>query len=419
MKKNVLINIAEYTISIVIMLLSSRLIISGLGVESYSIYSGASMIIALSMLIDSGVSIITTRDAINNRESNKQQNAYLSSSLTVYLSISLIFVMLFILLVDDIFKFLSSDGYNNDSIYNMICILPVIIVINIITGCFYAKIVADDAWFTIGIANVVGKIISLVFVVVAFVSDSFEPLMIIMSGLLIGAIVRLSMFIYFCIVSGFRLEKFIFPHCLSILSRMKYSFIATISTAIIYYLDKIVFSQEFGLLELSYLNFAFLIVNYIHGFYGNIYKVYFSRLVTKNNFFGTREFNFVVVSFLTFSTMVSLIVYEAWLPFVTIIIDEDFALNTHYYAKFLLILSTLRIFEIILHYSLHAINQVRTLMSITLVCAVFGALCYNYFLLYLSNEGTIIAQILMMLFYLLVLLYFSIFRGDAKCTRTS
>jgi len=418
LKKNVVINIIEYGVSIFIMLLSSRLIISGLGVHSYSIYSGISIVISLSMLIDSGVSIITTRDAISNNGSIQVQNAYLTSALFVYFCLSCVFLSVFTLFIDDISEFLFSAGHANEASYDVIYLIPVIIVINIVTGCFYAKKVADDAWMNIGISNILGKLIALAFVIAAYYVTSIDPLMIIVIGLLFSSVMRFLLFICFSVSSGFRIEKVVFSHCISILSRMKYSFVATLSTAAIYYLDKILFTQKFGLLELGFLNFSFLIVNYIHGFYATIYKVYFVRLVDQELFFGTLEFNVGTILFFVFAILVSVFVYILWVPIVSIVINNEFALSTQYYSKYLLMLSSLRIFEIVLHYSLHAIKSVRILMIVTLISAVFGALFYDYFMVHFMKEGTIIAQMIMMSFYILTLLYFSTFKGMAKCTKT-
>lgn len=405
-KKDLFINGFDYLISFFLILISSKLIIENLGELNYGLYSSIGIIIAATMLVESGISLSVNHYGIKYIHNNqlKDFQKLIGSSINLYLLLSIFVFGTFYIYYHEITIFLVGNDLEKDAVKNLIILVPFIIFSSLMVNPFSSFLIATESWKESSIINILTKIFNII--MLFFIIDtSFEALYKILLLMIFINLIKILL-LYSLMKRGNLSLKYNFDlkYLKDIVLYTRYSSIQFFAALSIFYLDKYFIKLNFSLVEIGYFNFAFLVGNYIHSFYGNIYRTLFPKFVSSEN----KELLFKKSLFIFFvaSLVITLAVYILWIPFIGFAITQDFALKTYEYIFFVLILVNIRTIEIAMHYFYHGIGKPKIMGISSLVMAVLLITIYQTFINNFGHTGTLIAQIFVFsLVYLVLIIY--------------
>lgn len=411
-KKDLIINVLDYLISFFLILITTKLIVSNLGELNYGLYSALGIIISSSMLVEGGISLSVNHYAILFL-SNNQFNDFsklIGSSVNLYLVISVSVFLGFYFYSEEIIRFLSNKDNINRDIEFLVFLIPFVIFSNLMINPFSSYLIATESWKEASVINITIKFINIILLYL-IIDNSFETLYKILLIMIMLNFFKIILLYLIMKKNGYSLNYNIeFFYLKKILSYTKYSSLQFFSALSIFYLDKFYIKANFSLIEIGYFNFAFLVGNYIHGFYGNVYRTLFPKFVSNKNSISLLLKSLII--FFSASLLITTIIYILWIPLLGSILTTDFALKTYSYISLVLILVNIRVFEISFHYFFHGIGKPKIMGISSLLLASMLAMSYEYFIVQFGKTGTLLAQITFfsVTYFVLFIYTFKIFK---------
>lgn len=397
-------NIFDYISTMIIFLITTKILIEQLGVDGYGFYMLFTGIIGVFGLVDLGMSMAVSKylSEFLYHKKYDEANQVITIALIFYITIGLCLFFIISFFNEYIIVFLNFDEKFFSIGASILALTSIIFIVNMIATIMINTLVALEEWKKISLINIAMKILNaiiLIYILTLKVSlcDKVSYIFYLLLGFAI-----FKAFIYFVYSKkSFTFLSFSKPN-----KEIKHKIIKFLRASSIQYtlslfcghLDKFIISKFFGLEVLGIYSFVVNAFVYLYGFLTNIFKIFLPKLsklhgdkdlvALKSNFKKLLIYSFFSSIVLAFCTIV------IWKPFISLYIDNEFAKNSFNYFLIFAVFLIARSAEPIFAYFFNSIAKPFVLV-INLTIGSFTTLIgYFIFVPILDIYGLIISQIL-------------------------
>ncbi|KOO16082.1 hypothetical protein AKJ18_04730 [Vibrio xuii] len=402
--KNKVINIADYIFTFFLMIFTSRVIVSSLGVDQYAVYSAIGVTLMFAQAFEGGIGITLVQRFISEKNNI---GSYLKTALVLYLLFSLILLVTFLLNQKLYLSFLDISANDQDIL--LVYIVLIISLISIYIVPFTSLIISKDLWGKLAFINVFSKATQLAFLLIASFFDVISLTVVLIINL--GAVTIRFIFCFYLSDAMIFLRnsssRFKFLILSEILSLSKYAALQYACVIALFYVDKVIFKGYFGLVEMSYLTFTMMVGINLHALYGAVYRTIFSKLVGLSFLNAVTHTLSAWVKMLCLSCVLTLFIYLSWEWVISILISREFAEGTKKYIPFILILVNIRTIEISLHFLSHSLARPKDVSVASLIAAILACSSYSFaFSEYGVYSSIVIQMVVILLSYSTLFLFY-------------
>lgn len=396
--KDSLWNLFDFFTSVLLTLISIKVLISSFNQEYYGLYALLTGFAATFGLVDVGMGIAISKylsEFIPKKDFNKG-NQIVLAGIIYYTVIGFILVALTTVFSTNLCLFLNIKSEFIPIASKAIIIISISIPLGFLSSVFSNVLVATEKWKYITLINISTKISN--FVLVIYLSVHHEFLLIFYGLLLIALLKGLLTYLVSSKHFAYKFQFIEIETFKTIFHFVKYTFLQYIMSLFMGHLDKLIISKYFGLSQVGYYDFASKIHGYIHSFNQNLIKISFPKLSYLSSIKNKKEFNKgVKLNYLitySSSVIISLFLVFSWNSLVALYISKEFALASYKYMLLFCILIIIRVQEINLYYICNAIGKPKILALSTSLIGPMNIFLYIIFVPYYHEIGLIISQII-------------------------
>lgn len=397
-------NAIDYISTLVIFLVTTKLLIAEFGAAGYGFYIFFVSLVGFFGMVDMGMGMAVSKylSEFLHKKDYHRSSQIINVALAFYLAMSSVIALMVYAFTIEILNFLRFEGVYFEAGLVVLKLVAVVFIVNLVISIPTNVLVALEEWFSISLINIVFKILSagiLIYILLLDISE-FEKFVFIFTMVLAVSLVKLLTFLTVLKLKSFQ-YFFVLPNPdikTKVFSFLKYSSIQYFLSLLVGHLDKFIISRFFGLEALGVYSFCVNAFVYLYGFIVNALKVFYpklSRLHGEENIEALKQ-SFLRLLLLTFAiallAALSLIVF--WDFAISLYIDQDFATATFYFIPFFALFLIARSPEVVMHYFFNATANPKMLVRNLMIGAPITFGLYFIMVPWLGVEGLIVSQIL-------------------------
>lgn len=397
-------NAIDYISTIVIFVVTTKILISQFGAAGYGFYTFFISLVGFFGMVDMGMGMAVSKylSEFLHEKDYQRSSQVINVALAFYLTISLVITILVYSFSIEILNFLRfGDVYFATGLV-VIKLVAIAFIVNLVISIPTNILVALEEWFLISIINVLFKIFSsgiLVYVLLLDINirDKFIA---IFSVVLIVNLIKLFTYLVILKIKLFEYH-FVLPSSdvrIKVFSFLKFSSVQYFLSLLIGHFDKFIISRFFGLEALGVYSFCVNAFVYLYGFIANALKVFYPKLSMLH---GEKNVEGLKTSFVRLLALVAVIALFSslglivfWEFAISIYINKDFAVSSFYFIQFFAIYLIFRSPEVVMHYFFNATANPKMLVKNLMIGAPI-TLGGNFIMVpWLGVEGLVVSQIL-------------------------
>jgi len=396
-------NALDFVSSLVIFLVTTKLMISKLGVDGYGFYTFFNSLIGTFGIVDIGMGMAVSKylSEFFHRRLLDECNQVITQAIIFYLVVGMTLILIVGVFSSNLVNMFGFVDVFSDVGNDILILTTLVFFVNLFTSIATNILVAFEKWGTISFTNVFFKVVSsgLVIVVLLCGYSTNKKLLFIFIAIFFVSFFKclFSWFLSVKIFSGIRLKKPSPTIRRKIITFLRWSSVQYALSLFIGHFDKIVISRFFGLDVLGVYNFVVNAFVYLYGFVGNVFKIILPK-ISKAHSYGDPDilmnlFKKNLQAIFIFTLMVGIVSIMIWNPFVSLYIDKEFAGQTFSYFVLFVIFLVVRSPEVVFSYFFNATAQPRILVINVAIGSLATVIGYFLFVPFFDAFGLIIAQI--------------------------
>ena len=397
-------NNLDYSSSLVIYIITTKAIISELGVEGFGFYSFFIALIGLFGMIDMGMGMAVYKylsESLNNKDFEKTSEI-ITSSLIFYLILSIPLALVVNSFSGKIIDFLGLEAKYYETGIIVIKLIAFTFVLNLIISLLMNIFMALEEWFISSLYNIAFKIVSAVIIIqiLSLKLEDVEKLIWIFKTTLAISVSKIFLAILILKLKSFKFN-FRAPSNklrMKVFRFLKFSSLQYFLSLFAGHFDKFLITKFFGLESVGVYNFCLNAYVYLYGLISNSFKVFFPKL---SRLHGEKDWNSlknILLKLLIFSTTLAIILSISFIVFwkflISLYINVEFADNSFYLIPFFAILLVLRSPEVIFYYFFNATANPKILVQALLISVIVTVGLYFILIPQYEILGIIISQII-------------------------
>lgn len=402
--KDSLWNIVDYVSTLLIFLVTTKILISEFGASGYGFYTFFLSLIGFFGMVDIGMGMVVSKylSEFLNKENYHHSNQVITSASIFYAVASIFMITLVLVFGSTIIGFLNFGNPYAEIGVQVIDLIVFIFAVNLFTSILTNILVAREGWVAISLINIVFKVLSasiLILIVISTWSLDVKFLLI-FSMMLVVSILKLFSSAL-CVYNEKIFFKFEFPGPevkSKVYSFLKFSSFQYVLSLMVGHFDKFIISRYFGLEALGLYNFCVNAFVYLYGFIVNALKVFFPKLSQIHGSFDFYKLKskFIKLSWASFglAASMSLLMVVLWHYAASWYIDDSFAEETFKLIPFFAVLLIVRSQEVVMYYFFNATANPRMLVINLLISAPVTVLLYFLLVPWVGVVGLVLSQIL-------------------------
>jgi O-antigen/teichoic acid export membrane protein len=395
-------NILDYLSTIIIFLITTKLLIEKIGIDGYGFYVFFTSLIGAFGLADLGMGMAVSKylsEFFHHQEQDKA-NQVITVALLFYTIIGSMLFLLIYIFNEQIIYFLNfGDKYNNIGASILITTF-LIFFVNMFSGVMINTLTALEEWKIVSLLNIFIKVINatLLAYILLMENSAEEKILSIFSLLLWSSILKLFAH-YFFVKQNFKLISISKPSLEVKVKMVKFLKISSLQYGLSLlggHLDKFIISKFFGLEALGIYSFAVSAFSYLHGFLVSIFKIFLPKMSKLHGDKDTQSLIATLKINLKYAFVIGVLMSISsiflWKPFVGIYIDNAFASSTYSYFLLFMILIIIRSVDPVFHYFFNAIAKPLFLLQNVIIVSSITLIGYMIFVPIFKIYGLVVAQ---------------------------
>ncbi len=396
-------NIFDYISTLVIFLITTKILIDKIGVDGYGFYTFFTSLIGTFGLVDLGMGMAVSKylSEFLHHKKYYEANQVVTIAFVFYAIIGIFLFLVILLFNSNIINFLNFGDKFLDIGSNVLILTSIIFIINMMSTIMINTLVALEEWKKISSINIVLKILNAIVLVYILTLDiALAEKIYYIFLLLLGFSVFKAIIYFFYSKNAFKKLSFVKP-TFEVKEKML-KFLKVSSTQyglslLAGHLDKFIISKFFGLEALGVYSFVVNAFVYMYGFLTNIFKIFLPKLSKLHGDNNTEELKNNFKRLLIYSFLTSIILGVGsliiWNPFLGAYISEDFASKSFGFMQLFALYLVVRSAEPIFAYFFNAIAKPSILVTNLAIGTTTTVLGYFVLIPYLDIYGLVTSQI--------------------------
>lgn len=401
--KDTAFNAIDYLSTLVIFLITTKLLIAQLGTDGYGFYMFFTSLIGTFGLVDIGMGMAVSKYLSEFIHQNKfiEGNQVITQAFIFYLAIGVVLVSAINYFSAELLSLFNFSAKFSQLGVEILFITSLVFMMNLFISIGTNVLVALEKWQEISVLNIILKILNaFVLVRVLLLDIGFShKVEYVFYSILIFSVLK------FLLYSGlayrhypeFEWQKPTTEIRGKISSFLKWSSVQYGLSMMVGHADKIIISRFFGLETLGVYSFVVNAFIYLFGFLTSAFKIFFPKLSKIHADKDIQKLKFYFKRLILWSLAVSIFIgtvsVACWIPFVSIYIDIDFARKSFLYFLMFSIYLVIRSPEIIFSYFFNATAKPVVLVKNVAIGSAATVISYFIFVPIFKTYGLIVAQI--------------------------
>lgn len=400
--KDTAFNAIDYLSTLVIFLITTKLLIAKLGTDGYGFYMFFTSLIGTFGLVDIGMGMAVSKYLSEFLHHNKinEGNQVITQAFIFYLAISVVLVSAINYFSAELLSLFNFSTKFSQLGVEILFITTLVFMMNLFISIGTNILVALEKWQEISLLNIILKVLNaLVLVKILLLDIGFtQKVEYVFYSILIFSVFK---FLLYTALAYWRYPEFEWQKPSTeirgkISSFLKWSSAQYGLSMMVGHVDKIIISRFFGLETLGLYSFAVNAFVYLYGFLANAFKIFFPKLskIHADNDIKMLKYYFKRLIFwsLGVSVFIGTISVICWIPFVSLYIDAGFANNSFLYFLIFAIYLVIRSPEIVFSYFFNATARPVVLVRNVAIGSVSTVISYFIFVPIFKTYGLIVAQ---------------------------
>lgn len=396
-------NFIEFIVTLLIYLITTKLLVSTLGIDGYGFYMFFSSLISTFVLLDVGMGMVVSKYCSEyiHKKHYDSCNEVISAAFFFYTLVITLTILAVIITAQPLLNFFNFDHSFRENGHKALIITASTFAISLYLTLPLNILIAYEKWKQIVLCNITTKIIAALILVLTLDSNYDKSAKVIISIfiLFIATFIRFGIYIFLAkrAYTEFRFLKPSNTIKNQIIMFLKWSSLQYALSSAVGHFDKIIISRYFGLETLGIYSFVLNAFSYLYGLLSAIFKIAFPKLSKLHGAGNKKQLNILAVRLINIilitSLVISVVTLAVWTPFISYYIDASFASSSFWYFAIFSVYLFIRSPEIIISYFFNATAKPSALVANVAVGSIVTLIAY--FLLVPSFEayGLIFAQI--------------------------
>ncbi|MFW8602423.1 MATE family efflux transporter [Desulfobacterota bacterium M19] len=396
-------NIFDDVSTLAIFLVTTKFLLENIGTDGYGFYTFFTSLIGTFGLVDLGMGMAVSKylSEFLHHKKHDEANQVITIAFFFYVSIGMALFLIVSFFNTNIINFLNFGEKFRDIGATILVLTSIIFIINMVSTIMINTLVALEEWKRISLINIGIKILNSTILI--FILTIHLPLerkiSYIFYQLLTFSLLKASIYFFYS-KKSFSQLSFAKPSIAvknKMIAFLRVSALQYSLSLLVGHLDKFIISKMFGLESLGVYSFVANAFTYLYGLLTNTFKIYLpklSKLHGDNNFLLLKD---TFKKLLLYSLSVSIILAGTslliWKPFVSLYLNNEFALKSFAYMQIFALLLVIRSIEPIFAYFFNAIAK----PSVLVVNVIIGSICtligYFVFIPMINIFGLVVSQI--------------------------
>ena len=401
--KDTAFNAIDYLSTLVVFLITTKLLIAKLGTDGYGFYMFFTSLIGTFGLVDIGMGMAVSKylSEFLHQKKIDEGNQVITQAFIFYLTIGVVLVTVINYFSSELLSLFNfSEKFSRLGV-KILFITTLVFMMNLFISIGTNVLVALEKWQEISLLNITLKILNaLVLVKILLLDIGFsQKIEYVFYSILIFSILK------FLLYSGLAYKRY--PEFEwqkptteirgKISNFLKWSSMQFGLSMMVGHVDKIIISRFFGLETLGVYSFVVNAFIYLFGFLTSAFKIFFPQLskihADKDMLKLQYYFKRLILASLAVSILIGLVSVVCWIPFVSLYIDAEFANQSFWYFLIFEIYLVIRSPEIIFSYFFNATARPVILVKNVAVGSIATVISYFIFVPIFDTYGLIYAQI--------------------------
>jgi O-antigen/teichoic acid export membrane protein len=397
-------NIFDYLSTLIIFLITTKILIEEIGVDGYGFYMFFTSLIGTFGLIDLGMGMAVSKylSEFLHHKKYDEANQVITIAFIFYIIIGIPLFIIILFFNSNIINFLNFGSKFSDMGSNILILTSVIFIINMISTIMINTLVAFEEWKKISLINIVLKILNAVALVyILRLELILEEKILYIFLLLFGFSIFKAIVYFFYSKNIFKALSFVKPTLAVKEKMLKFLKVSSMQYGLslsIGHLDKFIISKFFGLEALGVYSFVFNSFVYLYGFLSNLFKIFLPKLSKLHGDKNIIELKNIFKKLLLYSFLTSIILAAGsliiWSPFIGVYISEEFASKSFIFMQIFALHLIIRSAEPIFAYFFNAIAKPSVLVANLVIGSTSTIIGYFIFVPYLDIVGLVVSQII-------------------------
>ena len=397
-------NIVDYISTLIIFLITTKILIKQIGTDGYGFYTFFTSLIGTFGLVDLGMGMAVSKylsEFLHNQKFD-EANQVITIAFIFYTVIGLSLFLVVSFFNSNIINFLNFDKKFFSIGSTVLTLTSIIFTVNMVSTIMINTLVALEEWKKISLINIVFKIINaiiLVYILILKVSlyDKISYIFYLLLGFAL-----LKAFIYFIFSKkSFTDLSFTKPTEEIRNKVMRFLKVSSMQYGLSFlsmHLDNFIVTKFFGLESMGIYSFVRNAFFYLYAFLTNIFKIYLPKLSKlhgdkdierlKNTFKKLLVYSFFSSIVLAFAAIV------IWKPFIGVYIDSEFAQNSFNYLLIFAAFLVARSPEPVFYFFFNSVAKPSVLVVNLVIGSITTITGYFIFVPIIDIYGLVTSQII-------------------------
>ncbi|MBI5150457.1 MAG: oligosaccharide flippase family protein [Candidatus Omnitrophica bacterium] len=397
-------NSADFFTSVVVTLVTTKIIVTSVGLDGYGLYSLFNSVISTLGLFDIGSGIAISKYLAEYIPQHKyhEGNEIITIGLIFYTAVGgIIFIALFVLARPLIDFFAIADIYRTEAL-QVILLLPVIVTASLLQSIPQNVLVAYEDWRLIAWINMIFQCLNLALIIgLVFLGLGPRIIAYLFYGLSVTFLLKLVLTLCFAKKKHPELKltmRISAAEFFKITDFLRYSFLQYVLSVFLGHPDKFIIGKVFGLEVLGIYHFCSQAFGYMFSFLSNIFKIIFPKLSEthgRQDFAGLIQLSSRGIKYiLAAAVLLVLPVGLIWRPAIGIYLNPQFAQTSFPLMIIFLIYLIARSPTIIYYYFYNSIAKPKILVENLIVILLIVVPLYVILTPMIGIRGPVLAQII-------------------------
>lgn len=401
--KDTAFNAIDYLSTLVIFLITTKLLITQLGTDGYGFYMFFTSLIGTFGLVDIGMGMAVSKYLSEFIHQNKfiEGNQVITQAFIFYSAIGVVLVSAINYFSAELLSLFNFSAKFSQLGVEILFITTLVFMMNLFISIGTNVLVALEKWQEISLLNIILKILNAIVLVRVLLLDIgfSQKVEYVFYSILIFSVLK---FLLYSGLAYWRYPEFEWQKPTTeirgkISIFLKWTSMQYGLSMMVGHVDKIIISRFFGLETLGVYSFVVNAFIYLFGFLTSAFKIFFPKLskvhadkdIQKLKFYFKR----LMLGSLAVSVFIGSVSLACWIPFVSLYIDTDFANKSFLYFLIFAIYLVIRSPEIIFSYFFNATAKPVVLVKNVAIGSVVTVISYFIFVPIFGTYGLIVAQI--------------------------
>jgi len=396
-------NIFDYISTLVIFLITTKILIEKIGIDGYGLYTFFTSLIGTFGLVDLGMGMAVSKylSEFLHHEKYDEANQVVTIAFIFYTAIGMFLFLIIFSFNTNIISFLNFGAKFLEVGSNVLVLTSIIFIVNMMSTIMINTLVALEEWKKISSINIVLKILNaVVLVYILTLEIVLEEKIYYIFLLLLWFSIFKAVIYFFYSKNAFKELSFMKPTFEVKEKMLKFLKVSSLQYGLSLlsgHLDKFIISKFFGLEALGVYSFVVNAFVYMYGFLTNIFKIFLPKLSKLHGDNNTEELKNIFKKLLIYSFLTSIVLAVGsliiWNPFIGIYISEEFARNSFGFMQIFALYLVVRSAEPIFAYFFNAIAKPSVLVLNLAIGTTATVIGYFIFIPYLDIYGLVTSQI--------------------------